>query len=222
MTDDAPVPPSALRERREGVIQALTAHFAEDRIDAEEFERRVDRAYRALSLQELDAVSADLPSLPGPAPGEGTGRALAPPDEVRGQQVVPALMGGNERKGVWTPASRIHALAIMGGVVLDFREARFGRGVTEVNAFALMGGIEIIVPPGLRVESDGLGILGGFEGHDQRGEPSDRDQPALRVRGLAIMGGVEVVERLPGETANDTRRRLKAERKARRLGRGDG
>ena len=53
-----------------------------------------------------------------------------------------------------------------------------------------MGGVEIKVPEGVRVESGGGGIMGGFEGVDQFGD--DPDGPVLRIDGLAIWGGVEV------------------------------
>ncbi len=42
----------------------------------------------------------------------------------------------------------------------------------------------------------------------------DPEAPVIRVTGVAIMGGVEVRVRYPGETARDARLRLKAERKA--------
>lgn len=223
MTEDQPgrTPAPDLREPQEGTIKALTTHFATDRIDAEEFEARVDRVYRAQSLQELEAITADLPALPDssrePATAGSGMPALAAADEVRKFQVIAALMGGTERKGSWIPGRKISVPSIMGGVALDFREAHFGPGVTEVHALALMGGIEIIVPPDLHVESSGVGIMGGFEGLDQRGTPGGPDRPTLRVQGLALMGGVEITVRRRGETARDAKRRRKEERRRRRI-----
>jgi hypothetical protein len=109
----------------------------------------------------------------------------------------------------------------MGGVVLDFREALMAPGVTEVWIFTLRGGAEILVPPGLSVESDGVAILGGFEHRDDAPLHDLPDRPLLRLRGLAVMGGVEVSIRLPGESARDARKRLRgARREQRRVGRG--
>jgi predicted membrane protein len=51
----------------------------------------------------------------------------------------------------------------MGGSELDFREAVMGPGVTELQIFAVCGGVEVVVPPGLNVESHGIAIMGGFE-----------------------------------------------------------
>lgn len=42
--------------------------------------------------------------------------------------------------------------------------------------------------------------------------------PTVRISGFALMGGVEVLVRYPGETSRDARRRMKEERK--RLQRG--
>lgn len=220
--DDTPLPPTALRERRERIIEALTVHFSSDRIDAEDFERRVDLAYRAQSMPELEAIRSDLPALRDETAVDAPIPALAAPGDTRDRQLVVAILGGTERKGEWAPARQINVLAMMGGVALDFREARFSPGVTEVTVFAMMGGVEILVPPGLRVQSDGFGLLGGFEGLDQDPPSDDPHQPTLRIRGMAIMGGVEVTERRPGETSGDRKRRLRAEKRARaQLGSGD-
>lgn len=97
-------------------------------------------------------------------------------------------MGGTTKKGAWQPARKVNAIAVMGGIELDFREARFAPGVTVLNAVALMGGIEIIVPPGLRVEVDGIGIMGGFDGLSSEGGTGG-SEPVLRVEGLALWGG---------------------------------
>lgn len=217
MSDSQPLPAPRLDPERDRVIEQLTVHFAEDRIDANGLERRIDRVYAAQTLAEIQAVVSDLPAIQDPA--AATGSTAAVPAHTRDNQVLFAFMGGTEKKGNWTPAKQVFGFAMMGGLALDFREARFAPGVTEVNVLAWMGGIEIVVPPGLRVECEGFGFMGGFDGHDQPGASSDPSQPTLRIRGLAFMGGIEVAERLPGESESDRKRRRKLERQERkRLG----
>lgn len=196
MTD----PPSslvALRQRRERVIELLCEHFAQDHLETQELEQLLDRAHQATSLAQLDELLSGLPQLSAPLAPE----AAKPPArarEVRDQQLVVAIMGGVERKGGWSPARQNHVIAIMGGVCLDFRSVSLASGVTEVNVLAVMGGVEIIVPPGIHVESNGIGIMGGFE-HSGRGRlPVDGSVPVLRITGLALMGGVEIREAAPG------------------------
>jgi hypothetical protein len=72
-----------------------------------------------------------------------------------------------------------------------------------------MGGVQLIVPPTLSVEVSGAAICGGF-GHVERiAAQADPDRPVLRVRGVAVFGGVAVETRLPGESERDADRRHK-------------
>ncbi len=213
---------------RQAAIDALCEHFAGDALSVEEFERRVELAHRAESTEELRRLLADLPGTTLPAVraeaglgGESRSPATILPSRVKERGLMVAVLGGVERKGRWIPARQNLAVAVMGGIVLDFREALLAPGVTEVWLFTLMGGAEILVPPGLAVESDGVAIMGGFEHRDDAPAHDLPDMPVLRVRGLAVMGGVEVSIRLPGESARDAKRRLRsARREHRRLGGG--
>lgn len=220
-------------ETRQITIDALMEHFANDVMDVDEFERRVGIAHTAATADELKELLKDLPGggdLPV-ARGDVAGDALAPTreysitssDQVEDRQYVVACMGGSSRRGRWTPARKNFAIAVMGGAELDFREAVFGPGVTEVQVFALCGGVDIIVPPGLNVESRGIALLGGFDhSADTPTASGDPSQPTLRITGVALMGGVGVSVRYPGESARDARRRQRQERreKRRRLRRG--
>lgn len=229
--------PGGLHQSRERTIEALCRHFANDHLSVEEFERRVDRAHQVASAAALDALTRDLPVLPNPAQpsdpdrsaaADATGRdvpAPAPhpariaPSEQSERGYIIAVMGGVDRKGSWIPARRSLAYTIWGGIVLDFREARLPPGITEVLVVAFMGGVEIIVPPGLRVESGGMAIMGGFDLTDDAPVQSDPDAPILRVNGFALLGGVEITTRLPGESERDAKRRLKEENRRRRRSR---
>jgi len=201
----------ALREQRELTVHRLCAHFAADTLDADELERRLDRAYAAGSGAELTALVSDLPELVEERPDAPY--TLARAEDVPRRQLVLAIMGGSERKGAWTPPRHMFAIACMGGVCLDYREARFPPGVTEITAVALMGGLEVIVPPWVRVETNGLAVLGAFEHGGEGDSRADAGAPVLRIGGLASLGAVEVSVRLPGERARDTRRRLKEARR---------
>jgi predicted membrane protein len=79
--------------------------------------------------------------------------------------------------------------AIMGGCEIDLRQAAID-GEAEIEVFAMWGGIEIKVPEDWTVASRVVPILGGFEDktRPQRGAATHR----LLVRGVAIMGGIEV------------------------------
>ncbi len=190
------VPPAA----KERVVQDLADHFAQDRLTLPEYERRVELAYRADSADALRELTRDLaPLVPAQmsSPAAVSPGAVPPSVTTRVKNFF-ALMSGVVRRGKWTVPSRMRAIAWMGGIGLDLREATLTAPVTDIYVFALMGGVEIIVPPNVRLESDGFAIMGGFE--DQLKEPASGDPnvPLIRVHGLAIMGGVEARVAEPG------------------------
>jgi hypothetical protein len=220
---DRPEPrPAAGRSRRDEVIQALSAAFAQDELTVEEFERRLDLAHRAHDTTELHALLSDLRTAPLPVVKGETSPAPAPaaapaavPAEVRPRDTIVAIMAGVERGGPWVPARSNSVFTFMGGVDLDFREARLGPGVTELTIFCGMGGVDIIVPPGMIVDASGTAIMGGFGRRTP--PPAEPGAPVLRIRGLVMMGGVDIEVRRAGESRKDARRR---ERKEKRLRRG--
>ncbi|MDT8435639.1 MAG: DUF1707 domain-containing protein [Gemmatimonadota bacterium] len=223
MTDRPEREPQTLEERKERAVRRLGDHFARDHISLEEFEARVDRAWAARDPAELEALFTSLP-VPAAATPPATRSAGFPAprraraDEVARRGLQVAVMGGSDRKGAWVPPRSLTTVALMGGAGLDLREARLGPGLTEITIVAVMGGVEVLVPPGLAVESHGLALLGGFDGCDETSADPDPDAPRVRIRGLAVMGGVDVSVRLPGESARDAKRRLKQERRRRRSG----
>jgi predicted membrane protein len=82
--------------------------------------------------------------------------------------------------------------AIFGGVTLDLRSARPAPGGAAVNATAVLGGIEVLVPEGWQVEVSGTPILGGIEDKTDHSHPAQPDAPRLEVDALSVLGGVEV------------------------------
>ena len=100
----------------------------------EEFDERLDAAYKARTYGELEPLTADLPvAAAAPAPlslrkepsrrrrGGRSGSWAA--RRVRGGPS--AIMGGFQRKGRWTIGRRFTAVGLMGGGEIDLREANF-------------------------------------------------------------------------------------------------
>lgn len=231
MKNDPGAGGTGLEKVRQATIDRLCERFAEDRLSMPDFERRLDLAHRATTTRQLAALVAGFPPTASQPTSGGTASAtpagpnlpanVVSPERVPSRQFMAGVLGASTRGGAWIAPREMHALALMGGVELDFREAGFGPGVTEVTVFALWGGVDVIVPPGLQVECNGVGIMGAFERKpdelaDASVASSDPESPVLRVNGVAVMGGVDVTTRLPGERERDAARRRKLARKARR------
>jgi class 3 adenylate cyclase len=105
---------------------------------------------------------------------------------------IVSFMGAVQRKGTWEVPQRLTVTTLMGAVELDFRDAVFGPGTSTVDITALMGAVSIKVPPFLRVECGGAGILGAFESLSLNAAKAEADDPLLRITGTAVMGAVEI------------------------------
>ncbi len=200
MTDPRPPAQIPTAERRDLVVQKLTQAFTAGRIELEDFELRTERAMRAQTTTDLDAVldglsaKAVVPAQNTPASGE-----FAIDRQRRsGARLTFAMMSGTDRKGRWTPSRRHVAVAWMGGAHLDFREAVLQPGVTDVFCYTMWGGIEIAVPPGLDVEVSGAAIMGGLSRVAQESGSTDPRRPRLHIHAFALMGGIEVRSIAPG------------------------
>jgi Domain of unknown function (DUF1707) len=174
---------------RSAVVARLQAALAEGRITADEFAERSTTAYGARTLAELEPLTQDLPGAGGvaaAAPAAGPVPAEGRPDTA---PPVVAIFGGAVRRGRWVPARRETAVAVFGGVDLDYREAPLGPGTLELRAFAVFGGVQVTVPEGVHVEMTGFALFGG---RDVRGgPPAGPGAPVLRVHAVAVFGGVE-------------------------------
>lgn len=206
MTNDKPL---TLAQAREATIDALCTGFAEEALSMSELERRLETARSARTREELNRLLRDLPAanvpMKTPAKPAPRGRTAMParPPETRpasdtSSHLALAIMGGTRRAGRWTPPPEVVAVAIMGGVELDFRDAVLVEGETEINCFAFWGGIDITVPPGVRVESTGFAFMGGFDHVDDLETRPGGGAPTIRVNGFALMGGVEIKVAEPG------------------------
>jgi predicted membrane protein len=103
-----------------------------------------------------------------------------------------AFMGGGNRI-ISNPDFRGGDItAVMGGLEIDLRKAGITGEAAVIDVFALWGGIELRVPEDWAVDVQATAILGAFEnkarGSAGEGMPGKR----LVVRGLALMGGVEI------------------------------
>jgi hypothetical protein len=188
---------------REHVAEALRSATADGRIDLDELHERLERTYTAKTYRELEPLIADLPGAAGPplparhppSAVQPTG-APQPRDRLGGtatSESAVAVMSGTARSGAWVVPASFTAVAVMGEVKLDLREARFEAGDVTVNAVAIMGGVTIVAPPDLALQVDGVGFMGAFEGPREVIETGR--QIRVRITGLALMGAVEVKRR---------------------------
>ena len=165
---------------REAVVARLQTAAGEGRLALEELAERLERALSAVTRDELEVLTGDLPQ-----------HRAEPLPTGKSRRWVIGIMGGAVHKGRWRIASRCTVVNVMGGADLDLTGAVVESAETEIQVFSLMGGSDIVVPDGVHVELSGFAFMGG---NDLRlkGTPPPPGAPVVRVRAYSVMGGTSV------------------------------
>jgi hypothetical protein len=180
---------------RHRVAEVLRQAAGEGRLDLDELDARLELTFSAKTYADLVPITADLHAV-SHAP------AALPVPLVGGVPAVgyassTAILGDCKRRGVWQVPAHHSAFTLMGSITLDLREAVLAARETIINANAIMGEIKIIIPAHLHAVVDGTPIMGDYgQGKDKVPADLRPDSPTIRVKGVALMGSVQVV-RLP-------------------------
>lgn len=202
---DHPGPPAVRigNAERDATEARLHRAVGAGQLTLDEFSQRLTAVLAARVQADLDAVVADLPAL---SAAPAATRARGP---VRRWLV--AVMGADEARGRWRPAPHTTAIAVMGGVDVDLRDAEVDPDGFTLSTVAVMGGVDVIVPDGMAVEVGGFAIMGARE--VSAVQPADPDAPVIRIQAYALMGGVEIRNPTDKENRRSAKRaaRLPAE-----------
>jgi hypothetical protein len=167
---------------RERIAERLRDAAGEGRLTVEELDERLELVYGARVGSELAAVTADLPQ---------ASPASQSPDRRGRRRWLISVLGGRRLRGRWLAGRKITSIGFMGGADIDLRDAVLTEGELTITTLAVMGGVNVIVPPGVDVTVSGFALMGG---HDSNIPPQDLPPGARRVhvRAYALMGGVSV------------------------------
>ncbi|MEX1125204.1 MAG: LiaF domain-containing protein [Acidimicrobiia bacterium] len=88
-------------------------------------------------------------------------------------------------------------LTMYGGTVLDLRKATPAPTGIYIDVLVWMGGVNLVVPKGWRVDFTGKVIFGGFD--DATQTTADPDAPMVRIGGMILFGGLQATTKSPLE-----------------------
>ena len=165
-------------------VAQLLAYAAEQgRLQMNDYEDRLTKAYAATTYEELDQLRADLL---GSAVNPRRVDKLNPAPST----LLLAMLSGFERRGRWNVPKKLTTVTLWGSGVLDLRYADFTSTDVEIHAYSIMGAQTILLPPEVNVEIHGRGVMGGFD-RKVLGEGS-RGAPTVRIRGFSLWGDVGI------------------------------
>jgi hypothetical protein len=177
---------------RDTVAHRLQDAFAEGLLDDDEFDERMRAALTARVSTQLDVLTADLPAA---APRPSASVAAAAP---RPGRLAIAYKSSIRRGGRWRVPERFTSVVYKGSGRLDLRAADLAGPVTTMRVVAYKSNVDVLVPPGVRVELDGFGVSKGWSAEEDLESRLPADAPVVHVRGLGYKGTIEVSTRPPG------------------------
>ncbi|MGY1455315.1 DUF1707 SHOCT-like domain-containing protein [Streptomyces sp. SS8] len=192
-----PRPGSELRAGhtdREAVAERLREAAGDGRIDLEELDERLEKAFAAKTYGDLEALVADLPG----QEAEG----LAPSD--REPLSLRTVAGDIRQDGHWVVPERVTAKTTLGRIVLDFTRAECRHREVLLELDAGMGEIKVVVPRGWTVRTEGV-TSGMGSVRNRATEPPVPGMPVLRISGGTKVGTIAVRHpyRWPGRRSRD-------------------
>ncbi len=162
---------------RQREIERLRVCTADGRLTLDEFAERVGEVYAARTWAELTRPTADLPQL-----------AAAPAVVERTSTI--GVLSGARQCGRWRPARSFDAVAVLGSAQVDLCDAVF-EGDLVIRAWAVLGGVEVVVPEGVHVDFGGFAVFGTRDYQVRKAELRP-GVPVVRVEARAVLGGVTV------------------------------
>lgn len=180
--------PRASDADRERTVLDLREHLVQGRLTLDEFSERVELAYRARSLDELEAASSALPV------------ARTGPVRRRPVRAIVAFFAHVIRRGRLKLGR--HGL-VLGGfcdIDADLRGAEIAGLATNLYLLLLFGNVDIYVPEHIGIDVTGVTVFGHRRQWGR--EAAGPDAPVLRVRVFALFGTVDVWH-VPGDLRGD-------------------
>lgn len=175
--------PRASDTDRIQLAQVLAYAAEQGRLDLNDYEDRLAKAYAAQTYRDLDSLASDLP---GSAVNTRRGGACNPAPST----LLLALLSGFERRGRWNVPRKLTTFTFFGSGVIDLRYADFTSPDVNIRAYSIMGAQTILLPPEVNVEVEGHSVMGNFD-HDlsTTGTPG---APKVKISGFSLWGRVGI------------------------------
>jgi Domain of unknown function (DUF1707)/Cell wall-active antibiotics response 4TMS YvqF len=194
--DDWPVIRASDGER-EAAVARLNDAVGEGRLTLQEFSERLDRAYTASTRGTLAQLTADLPGM----------------DLVRGparhRRVMLGLLFDSRRAGPRPLDDEITAIAFLGDVIIDLRDAKITANEITIRAYALLNDVDVIVPEGVAIELSGVAIVGDNR-NMVKPVAAGTSRLVVKIHGHAVLGDVQVFHHNPRAPRASRRRSIES------------
>ncbi len=221
-SDDTPELPNrksvkfGLPKMRERVLEALSQAYIDQQLETEDYEKRVELAYQASYIDELEDTVYDFPNRyqliqrtpyqqpPNPQHNRPTPNTYVP------EKGYFSLIGDFNITDADIGEEPVQMFNGIGDTIIDLRAIGDDRYI-EINQFSLIGDTKILVPEGMIVEKRNLiYVIGEFKRRKRRDlskflgkltgkkieeePPKPPNQSVLRIKGFKLIGDFKIID----------------------------
>ncbi|WGW11088.1 DUF1707 domain-containing protein [Saxibacter everestensis] len=171
---------------REAVAEVLRQSAGDGRLDLDELDERLERAYAAKTYAELDELVADLPVTAMPSEHAPVLRSPArKPGRDDKPLILRATLDNQSRSGAWEVPAVIEAEPLFANVKLNFMYASCPFDVVDLTIRPGSGAVVLIMPEGWGVDTEELNKSWGTV-RNKIGQAA-AGKPTIEVRGSVGM-----------------------------------
>jgi len=135
-----------------------------------------------------------MPSSPTSFP-PAVSRAVHPtlaPDLVPERRGAVAVLSHTRRDADWVLPRLFRVFAFWGNVEINLTNALLSSGTSQIEIRCIMGSVEIVVPPDVRIDCEADAVLGSAEVRRDIMSTTAPDAPLVRITGTSYLGSIEV------------------------------
>lgn len=175
---------------RDKIIEHLKYSFTHDYLEQVDFEKRCNIAINTQNRKDLEALVEDLPEYKEEQKDQQkTSSALSiNTGAVKEKSKITSVLGSTTQKGLWKPPKNLDVLVVLGEATIDFTQASFPPGITEIKMTCVLGSVTMIVPQGVTVDAQCISVLGEVNNKSFQIQNERKNNPILRIRGNVVLG----------------------------------
>lgn len=150
-----------LPKKREQVITILGDAFAENNLEVDEYERRLEIAHNAKSLEALRNAIHDFPQVNTVLPIASQKQATSPftPSPEEPSRFI-SLIGDIKAKGLEIASPSISHVSLIGDTFLDLRKIAETHPHLRIESYTGIGDLKILVPANTKVRKNLFTLIG--------------------------------------------------------------
>ncbi len=183
---------------RDKIIRRLETAYAGNKIELEEYERRLDLAYKAEFIEDLEVLVHDFP---GNQQSGGRDVTNDLDKDISGadDNTKIALIGDQHLTAEDFSNKSIHSLSILGDVNIDIRRFRHCEEPIRIKISSLIGDTRIIIPRGMKVKNRLMSLLGDYElvrndDENLQAAQFEESEGTCILEGFLLLGDISIRE----------------------------